>query len=63
MIYACIIPTIAATYLYTLAIVQKDNNLVLLVGFILWLGLVIMNIIRVIIEWKKSKQRSKNTCH
>jgi hypothetical protein len=60
ILYGSIVPALVATVLYTAALISEKSNPIgyentLLAGFILWLLLVIINSVRVVTQWIKSR--------
>lgn len=65
ILYLAVVPAIAATFLYTAALLVSNNkdayNRILLTGFVLWLLLIILNIARVMIDWRKRLRETKRS--
>lgn len=62
ILYGAVVPALAATFLYTVAILKSDDPSACkntqLVGFYLWTILVIFNVLRVFIDWLSSVTKS-----
>mgnify|MGYP000871098887 CR=1 FL=1 len=58
-LYASIIPALTATFLYTVALLVKGNDEAyfntLITGFYIWLLLMVFNVSRVILDWRRTR--------
>lgn len=65
IIYGSVAPALAATFLYTVALLVQNNptayNNTLLLGFAVWLMLVVYNVIRVLLNWRRERSKRGKT--
>ena len=65
IIYGSVVPAVVATFLYSVALTVENSNpnayiSLLTSGFFLWLVLLVINVIRVIMEWRKRKSSTSS---
>lgn len=65
VIYGSVIPALAAVFLYTISLLVANDpvayNNTLISGFFTWLALIIINTVRVLLQWQKERAKADKT--